>query len=234
MNTTVYARQVAPERQESPLFMGDEFFPDNIAVCGNLDYHSHKPKLFENVQNVLEQGELAEMLEHPEELVCWYKNATQAITEYLPATNGKKYSTNAIHALRCLVLDYLRCACSKKNEILCNVLSIVDGRPWEWSTIRGVCQGDWQEVFYPIDEWNTELLEEFEALYFNTGTEWIVQDDGNDPDDPEDITGYSVYCTGFSIDDVRNKIAEIACVNIESVRLYSFRGYKNIAEYVEV
>ena len=56
----VYARQIAPEYQESPLFMGDEFFPDNIAVCGNRDYHSQKPELFENVQNVLEQGELAE------------------------------------------------------------------------------------------------------------------------------------------------------------------------------
>ena len=52
----IYARQINPEYQESPLFMGDEFFPDNIAVCGNRDYHSHKPELFENVQNVLEQG----------------------------------------------------------------------------------------------------------------------------------------------------------------------------------
>lgn len=123
----IYARQISPEYQESPLFMGDEFFPDNIAVCGNRDYHSHKPELFENVQNVLEQGELAEILEYPKNWADWYKNATQAITEYLPPTNGKKYSTNAIHALRCLVLDYSCCACSKENEIICKVLSIVDG-----------------------------------------------------------------------------------------------------------
>lgn len=63
----VYARQIAPEYQESPLFMGEEFFPDNIAVCGNRDYTSHKPKLFEKVQTVLEQGELAEVLEYPKE-----------------------------------------------------------------------------------------------------------------------------------------------------------------------
>lgn len=100
----IYARQISPEYQESPLFLGDEFFPDNIAVCGNRDYHSHKPELFENVQNVLEQGELAEVLEYPKNWADWYKNATQAITEYLPPTNGKKYSTNAIHALRCLII----------------------------------------------------------------------------------------------------------------------------------
>ena len=28
----IYAKQVSPEYQESPLFLGDEFFPDNIAV----------------------------------------------------------------------------------------------------------------------------------------------------------------------------------------------------------
>lgn len=146
----VYARQIAPEYQESPLFMGDEFFPDNIAVCGNRDYHSHKSELFENVQNVLEQGELAEILEYPKNWADWYKNATQAITEYLPPTNGKKYSTNAIHALRCLVLDYSCCACSKEDEILCKVLSIVDGRPWDWSTIRGSCQMEWQWYSIPL------------------------------------------------------------------------------------
>lgn len=85
----IYARQISPEYQESPLFMGEEFLPDNIAVCGNRHYHSHKPELFENVQNVLEQGELAEVLEYPKNWADWYKNATQAITEYLPPTNGK-------------------------------------------------------------------------------------------------------------------------------------------------
>ena len=227
----IYARQIAPEYQESPLFIGDEFFPDNIAVCGNRDYHSHKPELFENVQNVLEQGELAEVLEYPKNWADWYKNATQAITEYLPPTNGKKYSTNAIHALRCLIIDYSCCACSKENEILCKVLSIVDGRPWEWSTIRGSCQRDWQEVFYPVDEWSKEALQEFETQYFNEGTEWIIHDE---QEAPEDISGYSVYCIGWNMEQIKKEIAEITGASPEEITLFEFGGYTKTAYYTEV
>ena len=230
----VYARQIAPEYQESPLFMGDEFFPDNIAVCGNRDYHSHKPELFENVQNVLEQGELAEVLEYPKNWADWYKNATQAITEYLPPTNGKKYSTNAIHALRCLIIDYSCCACSKENEILCKVLSIVDGRPWEWSTIRGCCQGDWQEVFYPVDEWDKTALEAFEVQYFNTGSEWIVHDEAESPESPDEINGFSMYCIGWNTDAIKAEIAEAAGGSPEEVVLYQFSGYSRTPIYEEV
>ena len=57
----VYAKQIAPEYQESPLFI-DGCFPNNIAVCGNRDFNTHKPEIFEKVQTVLEQGELAEVL----------------------------------------------------------------------------------------------------------------------------------------------------------------------------
>lgn len=73
----VYAKQVPPEFQESPLFI-PECFPENIAVCGNRDFISHKPEVFERVQSVLEQRELAEVLEHPKEWANWYKNATEA------------------------------------------------------------------------------------------------------------------------------------------------------------
>ena len=162
----IYAKQVAPEWQESPLFI-EGCFPDNITVCGNRYYNEHLPKVFEKVQTVLKQGELAEVLEYPKEWADWYKNATEAINDYLPPENGKKYSTNAIHALRCLVLDYSCCACSCENEILCKVLSIVDGRAWDWQIIRGSCQSDWQEVFFPVDEWSKEALADFETQYFN-------------------------------------------------------------------
>lgn len=186
------------------------------------------------MQNVLEQGELAEILEYPKNWADWYKNATQAITEYLPPTNGKKYSTNAIHALRCLIIDYSCCACSKENEILCKVLSIVDGRPWEWSTIRGSCQRDWQEVFYPVDEWSKEALQEFETQYFNEGTEWIIHDEQEAPEAPEDISGYSVYCIGWNTEQIKKEIAEITGASPEEITLFEFGGYTKTAYYTEV
>ena len=231
----IYAKQIAPEYQESPLFI-DGCFPDNIAVCGNRDYTSHKPKLFEKVQTVLEQGELAEVLEHPKEWTEWYKNATEAINEYLPPEHCRKYSTNAIHALRCLVIDYSCCVCSQENEILCKVLSIVDGREWDFDTIRGSCQSDWQEVFFPVDEWNKEALRQFETEYFNEGTEWIVDDGEFNPatDSPLNINGYSIYCTSWSDEGIRKEIADAEGVDPAGVVLYAFEGWSRTAQYKEV
>lgn len=228
----VYAKQVPPEVQESPLFL-PERFPENIAVYGNRDFISRKPEVFERVQNVLEQGELAEVLEFPEEWKPWYKNATEAISEYLPATNGKKYSPKKIHALRCLVIDYSCCVCSKENEIICKVLSIVDGRLWDWKTIRGSTQSDWNEVFFPVDDWGEKELKEFESQYFNTGREWIVYEQGEDPK-KEDAFGYSVYCVGFTDYEIKKEIAEAAGEKPENVVLYKFSGYSKTAKYEEV
>lgn len=41
----IYAKQVNPEYQESPIFY-DGCFPDNIAVCGNRDFNRHCPEIF--------------------------------------------------------------------------------------------------------------------------------------------------------------------------------------------
>ena len=53
----IYARQVEPENQESPIFL-PLLFPDNIAVCGNRDYEERLPEVFERVHKVLEDEEL--------------------------------------------------------------------------------------------------------------------------------------------------------------------------------
>lgn len=94
----VYAKQVAPEYQESPLFI-DGFFPEDIAVCGNRDYMEHCPEVFERVYTVLSVGELAEVLEYRNGWKDWYKNITEAITDYLPPEKAK-YSTKDIGALK--------------------------------------------------------------------------------------------------------------------------------------
>ena len=59
----IYARQVAPEYQESPLFMGPEMWPENITITGNRNFNAHETPLFEMVYHVLESGELAEILD---------------------------------------------------------------------------------------------------------------------------------------------------------------------------
>lgn len=155
----IYAKQIAPEYQESPLFL-DDFFPDNIAVCGNRDFKERCPEVFQRVREALENGELAEALEDVETggyYSEWYKNATQAINDLLPADKAK-YSTKDVHELKRLIAEYAKCSRSDEDSILCAVLSIVTGETWDYKQICGCCQGDWNNVYYPVAQWSYEAL----------------------------------------------------------------------------
>lgn len=231
----VYAKQVSPEYQESPLFLGNEFFPDNIAVFGNRDYIEHCPEVFERVYTVLSVGELAEVLEDRNGWKDWYKNITEAITDYLPPEKAK-YSTKDIGALKKLVLQYAECSSSEEDSILCAVLSVVTGQEWNCKIISGCCQSDWNYMYYPVANWSREALKVFEIEYFNTGSEWIIDDGEFDPenDSPLNINGCSVYCTSWSDEGIRKEIADAEGVDPADVVLYAFEGWSRTAQYKEV
>ena len=57
----IYARQINPAHQESPLFF--DYFPDNTAVFGNRDFGEYMPDVVRRVREVLESGELDEEIE---------------------------------------------------------------------------------------------------------------------------------------------------------------------------
>lgn len=218
----IYARQINPAYQESPLFY-DNMFPEDIAVCGNREYVEHCPEVFNLVYSVLSAGELAELLENKNGWKTWYKNITEAITDYLPPEK-EKYNTKDIGALKRLVLQYAECPSREEDSILCAVLSIVTGRKWDYRMIGGCVQREWNYVYYPIDEWSKAALKAFEAEYFNNGSEWIIDDDGFNPDEdnPEEISGYSIYCTSWNDEGIKQEIADSAGVDIDDVILFPF------------
>lgn len=227
---TVFARQIAPEDQESPLFYD---FPDNIAVCGNHYFIDRGPDIFFNTREFLWQGILTEVLEYPQNWTHYYKNEVEAIIDYFPPQNRNDYTKEEINALRSFVLDFSCCARSHEDDILCKVLSIVDGKRWDYKTIRGCTQSDWQKAYFPVAEWSAEDLKAFEVEYFNMGSEWIIDEGNFDPelDDPENIFGSSVYCTG---DDVKQEIAACTGESQENIILYAFDGYTRTAKYKQV
>ena len=68
------------------------------------------------------------------------------------------------------------------------------------------------------------ILEAFEIEYFNTGSEWIV-DEGDfnpDEDNPEEISGYSIYCTSWNDEGIKQEIADSVGVDIDDVILFPF------------
>ncbi|MCB5926039.1 hypothetical protein NE584_08625 [Clostridium sp. DFI.5.61] len=213
----IYAKQINPEFQESLLFE-DGLFPENMVVCGNRDFKERKTAVFTLVENALDNGDLQE-----------------AIEEFLPPSEGE-YSQDDITALQGLVKAYTQCSRAETNNIFCRVLSIVDGKKWGWKIIRGCCQSDWNEIFYPVDDWNREALAAFEIEYFNMGSEWII-DDGEfnpDTDSPLNINGYSVYITAQDEEGIRKELAAVEGCSPSDLVLYVFEGYTRIPQYKAV
>lgn len=236
--TKVYARQVPPEFQSPTVFWDDESFPEDIAVFGNTHYKEHIPDVVKRVRKVLEQGDLAEIVEDfkngTRNVLDYYNydNVTQAINDYLWPVNREKYSTKDISKLKDYITRYGWL--SEDDDILAGVLSIVAGEKWEHGVICGSCQGDWNDIFYPVDKWDDKRLERFEAEYWNMGSEWVIIDDYTfDPDtqDIDELDGGSFYAVGQNIDAIKKEIAEYIGCDPADVVLYAFEKWLKIPHY---
>lgn len=245
----VYARQVNPEYQDSYLlfwnskerknYWEDDVWQD-ITLTGNKDFHGIETDVFSRVYQALANGDLQEAIDEVDGngyYVSHYDTYTEAIMDVLPPENKAKYSTMDIHKLKLYSAEYQACKTREENDVICKVLSIVDGREYAWRTLRGCCQGDWIECFYPSADYDKTSLETLESLYFNTGSEWIFDDEcqyNPETDEPGDICGCSVYCTSWNDDGIRREIADAAGCKPEEVTMYQFDGYTQIERYKAV
>lgn len=230
----IYAKQVAPEYQESPLFYGD--LPENIIVTGNRYFNSHTTPLYDRIVDCFEDA--AQYLEELQECGknrSTYKNVTEIIHDFFPALEyrEKPYNTRDIHRIRvCLELYGTRKY--YEGDYILEMLEAITGEQWRDRTIRGCCQSDCQDILYPVKSWSDETISYFEMEYFNTGTEWIIHDGDGIPDGPENIEGYSCYCYSWNSDDLKKEIANIAGYPDADVILYQHTGYAKISQYQEV
>lgn len=228
----IYAKQVPPEHQESPLFLGDEFWPDHIILDGNRDYNSHTTPLYDRIMQAYDEA--AQEIENLDlkNGYAAYNNATEAINDYFPALEyrEKPYNTRDIHAIREALrmygtTDYYN------GRYITAMLDAITGGDWKNGTIHGCCQGDWQHIIYNANAWSRADLDIFETEYFNTGTEWIVHDGNEDPENPDDIDGYSCYCHGWSDEQIKKELADAAGTPDAEVILYKFTGWSRSAQY---
>lgn len=217
----IIARQIPPEYQESPLFYGDEFWPENVYVFGNRDYNQHAGPL-EALRRALEN--IADVFDDMQHGNGWTNNLNYAIRCELPNEYRREFTRPERLLIVELANKYTESRTNEENDILCDVLELFTGERWSNGTIRGCCQGDWQEIIYPA-EYGREWLEAFETEYFNTGSEWIVDPDGDN---------VSVYVHGWSDEQIRAELADAAGVNPAEIELHAFSGWSRTAVYTEV
>lgn len=226
----IYAKQVPPEYQESPLFLGDEFWPENTFVFGNRDYNPHADTLNE-LRTALEN--IIEVFDDMQQGQGWTNDLSYAIKYELPEEYRREYSRHERLKMVKLANEYCFAKSYEENDILCEVLELITGKAWDNSTIRGCCQGEWQKIIFPA-EYGREWLNDFEAEYFNTGTEWIVHDENTIPETPDDINGFSCYCRRWRESDIKKEIADAYGAPGAEVVLYQFVKWQRYATYTEV
>lgn len=134
------------------------------------------------------------------------------------------------HILVIILTDGYRCMQIRQRRLRAkwNILQLWkfknEGREWNHKTIRGNAQGDWNEIYYPVDEWDEKSLDEFETMYFNEGSEWCIHDGNEEPQAPEDIEGYWMYCCSWDEVGIRREIANACGVPENEVVMYKYAG----------
>ena len=230
MTTTIYARQVPPEYQESPLFWDDNL--DGVEIYGNRHYNGITSALFDRLPGILD--DLADAWDDFTDGTppAWYDSWAEALADIAPPEGRPEYTRQERKKdwPELLARNYNE---YNRPEYLAAALSLITGQEWDSCTLRGCCQGDWQNCIFRRDLWDAASLERLEAEYFNTGTEWIVHDEETPPEDAEEINGFSVYCTEWSDDGIKREIADAAGGAPEAVKLFKFSNYRKIAEYEE-
>ena len=237
----IYAKQVSPEYQESPLFL-DECFPEDIILTGNRNYTRRTTPEYDKIAANFDS--MAGTWENDRFFYRWngagYDKIPQKpeytlqelLTEYgFTRPDGKPWTTQQRHRWRVLMEG--ENGAEDESTILA-ALELLTEYKWESGEIRGSCQGDWQGIFYRADTWSRGGLRAFETEYFNEGSEWIVHDENTEPESPEDITGFSMYCTEWREEDIAAAIAEAVGGKPEDVILYAYDGETRTAKYRKV
>lgn len=226
-----YARQIAPEYQESPLSY-TEIDTDYINITGNRDYTERVSLLFENVRDALYNGTILDEWEAIHAGESAYNIWADVLRDIVPPSGRGEYTRAERLRIPEIASEYYYGA--DENACICALLEIVTGQPWEYRMLSGCCQGDWQYAFYPANAWNRAQLDAFETEYFNAGTEWEIHDGDEAPESPEEIYGYSVYCTSWNEPGIRQEIADAIGCDPSDVIMYEFTGYARTACYKKV
>lgn len=216
----VIAKQVPPEHQESPMtFMHKEFdmYYPGVILTGNRNSFEHTTAEYDCVVNGLydAQNEIHALGED-----SMYENEYDVITDFFPPLNRDEYNSEDIEKWIRLLVVANNC---QSNQYIAEALSLMTGCKYEYTTIRGCCQSDWQHMFYPADQYAENFVKEFENEYFNLGSEWIICEDH-----------WYIHADGYDIGEVRDELCNSYGIPPEELQILKFNGWKNTAIYEEV
>lgn len=203
-------------------------YPD-VIITGNRDYISFNDDndLYSSVVHAINSGmecELEDISLYDNDIYHTYK---ECVEDYL----NIKVSATQARLIKNRILDnrsYRTRFYSDDDILIADIMSIISGHKYEWSMIRGYCQGDWQNVLYPADKYSHDVIEMLEGYYF-TGSDYgiTIYEDDEETD---------CYCDFFWQDDdtIKELVAEECGCSVDDVHLFYISGYTTTPCYTEV
>ena len=221
----VYAKTLNPEFFDYRVYECD--FNEDMVVDGNREYADI------NGEDLKEIKKMINAFEGWDYEYYYHNSIKDLLTDYLPKKrNGKKLSPKEIGLIKQSLLKEYRYHSDYEENIIIVCLSIIHSKPYDSFDLKGCCQGEWVKLYAPKDT-DKSYVDYLEAIYFNTGTEIMVDEESENITDPDDIFGYSFYTTSYNNEDLKAEIAKQCGCDISEVVLWKFDGYYKMEKYAK-
>lgn len=229
------AVQVNPEYQESPLLLDidsmEGTYLEGLCFWGNSCYKAHVTDKFNSLLDNLDDAteDFLAIVEEQD-----YKNF-DTVEEIV--RNYFTYSGNDWNKWAEVFQMHYRANFCPKESVLVAGLSLLTGKTYDYKQIRGSSQSEWNNIFFPADEWTDKQIRNIEVEYFNEGAEYIITIEPVDEDtSPEDVVCFdtvSVYVHGWTDEQERQELAEVNGCKPEEIIMYKW-AIKPVVVYTKI
>lgn len=226
------AIQQSPEYTAPPeVFDEFEFHYPNVIIMGNREYkYFGVERWFEIVWEYFEYAKdtITDIRNGVDD--C-YDSIEDYLNDYFPnmkSDGGKYESERAEKLIKALEESYM-CKRSDFDDCLCNILTIMFDKEWDYRTLRGCVQRDWQGCYYRVDDNSEDVIDALEAYYFNTGNEYQVfpvDEDGNIDEDEYE------YDYVYKWPEEKQLADNYGC-KVEEIKFFRHNGYYRESKYME-
>jgi hypothetical protein len=202
MKETIYAKTLNPELFDYRVYDIREDDGNEVIIDGGRDYH--------NIDNKGYLAAIKKLIEEYDSYTYdyYYHGSIKAfLNDMLPKKeNGKRLSPKEIRNIKCVLMCY---GSDYKETVICECLSTITGKIYRCKGLRGCCQGEYVDAYYPVEDNITKYLDWIEAWFFGTGTEILIYDGDLEPETADDIEdGYTIYTANWRVEDLKKEIRD--------------------------
>jgi len=212
-----------------------------FAIDGNKEYKSYTFAEYDLIKDKFADWIEAvnEIIEYPKE--SYYDTITEACNCLLPRPDHKSYNTKQIHKFKMIFNHACQHYTDDYRPYISTVLNLMLDKKYRNQSIRGCCQGEVNHIIYDPDNLTQQGINYIEAVYFGTGTEYLLFESEEDLtpeqandlilDDKLGLLDYWFDYTELLPRDYKKMLAGSYNCDISDVKLFTICNTQYIKHY---